>query len=126
MIVDIGGGTTDVSVISLWRRGVISYSIRAGGVKMDEAIINFIKRELSTSLIGDRTAEEVKLDLTPRCQSDRRTAGAYPRRDMVTNLPQTTEITSTQIYQGRYTSPAPAIFGRHQQVLERTLPEEQT
>jgi actin-like ATPase involved in cell morphogenesis len=67
MIVDIGGGTTDVSVISLGGV-VLSHSIRVGGVKMDEAIINFIKREFNI-LIGDRTAEEVKLDLA---------AGAHP------------------------------------------------
>ena len=61
MVVDIGGGTTDVAVVSLGGL-VVAQSVQVGGVKMDEAIINYIKREFNM-LIGDRTAEDVKLDL---------------------------------------------------------------
>ena len=61
MVVDIGGGTTDVAVVSLGGL-VVAQSVQVGGVKMDEAIINYIKREFNMR-IGDRTAEDVKLDL---------------------------------------------------------------
>ena len=120
MIVDIGGGTTDVSVISLGGV-VISHSIRVGGVKMDEAIINFIKREFNI-LIGDRTAEEVKLDLGAALPIREERRARIRGRDMVTNLPQTTEITSTQIYQAIH-EPCAAILSAIKWVLERTPPE---
>ena len=97
MVVDIGGGTTDAAVISLGGV-VISHSVRVGGVKMDEAIIDFIKREFNI-LIGDRTAEEVKLDLGSALPLRDERRARIRGRDMVTNLPQTTEITSTQIYE---------------------------
>ena len=120
MVVDIGGGTTDVAVISLGGI-VISHSVRVGGAKMDEAIIEFIKREFNI-LIGDRTAEEVKLDLAAALplRSERR--ARIRGRDMVTNLPQTTEINSTQIYEAIH-EPCLAILGAIKWVLERTPPE---
>jgi rod shape-determining protein MreB and related proteins len=120
MIVDIGGGTTDVSVISLGGV-VISHSIRVGGVKMDEAIINFIKREFNI-LIGDRTAEEVKLDLGAALPIREERRARIRGRDMVTNLPQTTEITSSQIYQAIH-EPCVAVLSAIKWVLERTPPE---
>jgi len=120
MIVDIGGGTTDVSVISLGGV-VISHSIRVGGVKMDEAIINFIKREFNI-LIGDRTAEEVKLDLGAALPIREERRARIRGRDMVTNLPQTTEITSTQVYQAIH-EPCVAVLSAIKWVLERTPPE---
>ena len=120
MVVDIGGGTTDVAVISLGGV-VISHSVRVGGTKMDEAILNFIKHEFNI-VIGDRTAEEVKLDLGSALplKDDRR--ARIRGRDMVTNLPQTTEITSAQIYEAIH-EPCLAILGAIKWVLERTPPE---
>ena len=121
MVVDIGGGTTDVAVISLGGI-VISHSIRVGGVKMDEAIINFIKREFNI-LIGDRTAEEIKLDLgkaLPSTNDERR--ARIRGRDIVTNLPRVTEINSSQIYRALQ-EPCQAIFNAIKWVLERTPPE---
>ncbi len=120
MIVDIGGGTTDVSVISLGGV-VISHSIRVGGGKLDEAIINFIKREFNI-LIGDRTAEEVKLDLGAALPIREERRARIRGRDMVTNLPQTTEITSSQIYEAIH-EPCLAILSAIKWVLERTPPE---
>jgi len=120
MVVDIGGGTTDVAVISLGGV-VISHSIRVGGTKMDEAIINFIKREFNI-LIGDRTAEEVKLDLGAALPLRDERRARIRGRDMVTNLPQTTEINSTQIYEAIH-EPCMAILGAIKWVLERTPPE---
>ena len=120
MVVDIGGGTTDVAVISLGGV-VISHSIRVGGVKLDEAIINYIKREFNI-LIGDRTAEEVKLDLGAALPIREERRARIRGRDMVTNLPQTTEITSTQIYQA-IREPCMAVLSAIKWVLERTPPE---
>lgn len=120
MVVDIGGGTTDVAVISLGGI-VISHSIRVGGVKMDEAIINFIKREFNI-LIGDRTAEEVKLDLGAALPLRDERRARIRGRDMVTNLPQTTEITSSQIYHA-IREPCMAVLSAIKWVLERTPPE---
>ena len=120
MVVDIGGGTTDVAVISLGGT-VISHSIRVGGVKMDEAITNYIKHEFNI-LIGDRTAEEVKLDLGSALPLREERRARIRGRDMVTNLPQTTEITSTQIYQAIH-EPCLAILDAIKWVLERTPPE---
>ena len=120
MVVDIGGGTTDAAVISLGGV-VISHSVRVGGVKMDEAIIDFIKREFNI-LIGDRTAEEVKLDLGSALPLRDERRARIRGRDMVTNLPQTTEITSTQIYEA-IQEPCQAILRAIKWVLERTPPE---
>jgi len=120
MVVDVGGGTTDVAVISLGGI-VISHSIRVGGVKMDEAIINFIKREFNI-LIGDRTSEEVKLDLGAALPIREERRARIRGRDIVTNLPQTTEITSTQIYQA-IREPCLAVLSAIKWVLERTPPE---
>lgn len=120
MVVDIGGGTTDVAVISLGGI-VISHSIRVGGVKMDEAITSFIKREFNI-LIGDRTAEEVKLDLGAALPIREERRARIRGRDLVTNLPQTTEITSTQIYRAIH-EPCLAILSAIKWVLERTPPE---
>ena len=112
--------TTDAAVISLGGV-VISHSVRVGGTKMDEAILNFIKHEFNI-VIGDRTAEEVKLDLGSALplKDDRR--ARIRGRDMVTNLPQTTEITSAQIYEA-IREPCLAILGAIKWVLERTPPE---
>jgi len=120
MVVDIGGGTTDVAVLSLGGT-VISHSIRVGGAKLDEAIINFIQREFNI-LIGDRTAEEVKLDLSAALPLREERRARIRGRDMVTNLPQTTEINSTQIYEAIH-EPCMAILGAIKWVLERTPPE---
>ena len=120
MVVDIGGGTTDVAVISLGGV-VISHSIRVGGVKMDEAIINFIKREFNI-LIGDRTAEEIKLDLGAALPIAETRRAHIRGRDMVTNLPQTTEITSRQIY-AAIKETCTAVLSAIKWVLERTPPE---
>jgi rod shape-determining protein MreB len=120
MVVDIGGGTTDVAVISLGGI-VISRSIRVGGSKLDEAIINFIKRECNI-LIGERTAEEVKLDLGSALPLNGVRKARIRGRDMVTNLPQITEITSSQIYEAIH-EPCMAIIEAIKWVLERTPPE---
>ncbi|MBN1778176.1 MAG: rod shape-determining protein [Clostridiales bacterium] len=120
MVVDIGGGTTDIAIISLGGV-VISHSIRVGGVKMDEAIVNFIKREFNI-LIGDRTAEEVKLDLGAALPINEERRARIRGRDLITNLPQTTEISSAQIYEAIH-DPCVAVLSAIKWLLERTPPE---
>lgn len=120
MVVDIGGGTTDVAVVSLGGM-VISHSIRVGGVKMDEAIINFIKREFNV-LIGDKTAEDVKLDLGAALPLNGERHALVRGRDLITKLPQTTELSSSQVHEA-LSEPCEAILNAIKWVLERTPPE---
>ena len=120
MVVDIGGGTTEVAVISLGGI-VVSRSVRVGGIRMDAAIINFIKREFNM-LIGDRTAEDVKFDLGTALPMNEVRRAFVRGRDLVTNLPQTAEITSTMVYEA-LKAPCQAILAAIQYVLERTPPE---
>jgi len=120
MVVDIGGGTTEVAVISLGGI-VISRSIRVGGIKMDEAIIEYIKREFNM-LIGDRMAEDVKFDLGAALQLNDSRRAFVRGRDLVTNLPQTKEINSNMMYEA-LREPCQEILMAIQYVLERTPPE---
>ena len=89
MIVDIGGGTTEVAVISLG--GIVySRSVRVGGDKMDEAIINFIRRNHNL-LIGESSAERIKLDIGAACPPDQATTGPYREvkgRDLMNGVPR--------------------------------------
>ena len=120
MVVDIGGGTTEAAVISLGGI-VISKSIRSGGIKMDEAIIDYVKREFNM-LIGDRTAEDVKFDLGAALQMNDTRRAFVRGRDLVTNLPQTVEINSNMVYEA-LRDPCQEILAAIQFVLERTPPE---
>ncbi len=120
MIVDIGGGTTEVAVISLGGI-VIGRSIRIGGVKMDEAVISYLRREFNM-LIGDRTAEEVKITLGSALELREERRVSVRGRDMITNLPQTAEITSSAIYRALQ-PPCEAILAAIHYVLEHTPPE---
>ncbi|MBQ9300258.1 MAG: rod shape-determining protein [Clostridia bacterium] len=120
MVVDIGGGTTETAVISLGGI-VVAKSIRTGGIKMDEAIIEYIKREFNM-LIGDRTAEDVKFDLGAALQMNDTRRAFVRGRDLVTNLPQTVEINSNMVYEA-LKEPCQEILAAIQFVLERTPPE---
>jgi rod shape-determining protein MreB len=95
MVVDIGGGTTEVAVISL--SGIVySQSIRIAGDTMDEAIINYIKRKHNL-LIGERTAEKIKIALGTAYSEDAIRAADVKGRDLVLGVPKTREITSEEI-----------------------------
>ncbi|MBE5787343.1 MAG: rod shape-determining protein [Clostridiales bacterium] len=120
MVVDIGGGTTEAAVISLGGV-VVSRSIRIGGIKLDEAIINYVKREFNM-LIGDRTAEDVKMTLGAALPLKEERRVLVRGRDMITNLPQTAEISSGRVYEALQ-APCQAILAAIQHVLERTPPE---
>ena len=120
MVVDIGGGTTDVAVVSLGGL-VVSQSIPVGGAKMDEAIINHIKREFNM-LIGDRTAEDVKLDLASAMPLTEERKVRSRGRDLLSPQAMDIEYTSRQAYSAIH-EPCKAIVAAIKWVLERTPPE---
>src|SRR6188474_3172057 len=95
MIVDIGGGTTEVAVISLGGI-VVSQSIRVGGDEMDEAIMSHIKKEYKL-LIGQQTAEELKLEIGSAWELPEEVQAEVRGRDMLTGLPKTIVITSEEV-----------------------------
>src|ERR1044071_2658667 len=95
MIVDIGGGTTEVAVISL--AGIVySQSLRVGGDKMDEAIINYIKRSYNL-LVGEQTAERVKCTIGTAYPDDKVETMEVKGRDMVAGVPKTVTVNSDEI-----------------------------
>ena len=120
MVVDIGGGTTDVAVVSLGGL-VVSQSIPVGGAKMDEAIINHIKREFNM-LIGDRTAEDVKIDLASAMPMEDGRSVRIRGRDLLSPQAMDIEYTSRQAYMAVH-EPCRAIVAAIRWVLERTPPE---
>lgn len=120
MVVDIGGGTTDVAVISLGGL-VVSQSIPVSGAKMDEAIINYIKREFNM-LIGDRTAEDVKIDLASAIPVNENRSVRIHGRDLLSPQAMDIEYTARQAYMAVH-EPCRAIVAAIRWVLERTPPE---
>lgn len=120
MVVDIGGGTTDIAVISLGGI-VLSQSLRVGGNKMDEAIIRHIRNAYSL-MIGDPTAEEVKIKIGSAYPLAQELKMEIRGRDMVAGLPKTVEVTSDEI-RDALTEPVRAIAEKLCQVLEETPPE---
>src|SRR5918911_1667691 len=98
MIVDIGGGTSEVAVISLGGI-VVSQSVRVGGDELDEAIINYVKREYKL-LIGQQTAEEVKLEIGSAYPLDEEVQAEIRGRDLVSGLPKTVVLTSEEVRAG--------------------------
>ena len=120
MIIDIGGGTTDIAVISL--NGIVSSkSIRVGGNKMDEVIQRHIKTKYSL-MIGDRTAEEIKMKIGSAYPLEQELVLEVRGRDLVAGLPKTIEVTSGEIRESLM-EPIMAIVDRVKSVLEQTPPE---
>jgi hypothetical protein len=95
MIVDIGGGTTEVAVISLGGI-VVSQSLRVGGDEMDDAIVNHIKKEYKL-LIGQQTAEEIKLEVGSAYRMREEVQAEVRGRDMLTGLPKTVILSSEEV-----------------------------
>lgn len=122
MIVDIGGGTTDVAVISLG--GIVtSQSIRIGGDKMDEAIVNFVKKNYNL-LIGERTAEEVKMAIGAvhiQPESEQLTY-VVNGRDLMTGLPRQVEVSNREIHTA-FKDIIQSIVDAIKGCLEKTPPE---
>jgi rod shape-determining protein MreB and related proteins len=120
MIVDIGGGTTEVAVISLG--GVVtSQSARVGGDELDNAIINFIKKEYSLAL-GERTAEEVKMALGSAWPLETELHAEIRGRDLVTGLPKTI-VTTTEEIREAIEEPVASIVDAVKVTLDKTPPE---
>jgi len=120
MIVDIGGGTTDVAVISL-AGAVYSRSLKVAGNELDEAIINFLKRRYNL-LIGERTAEQVKIEIGSACPLKEELKMEIKGRDLVEGVPKTMGITDSEVREA-LAEPISAIVEAVLQALERTPPE---
>ena len=120
MIVDIGGGTSEVAVISLGGI-VVSKSIRVGGEKIEEAIINYIKKEHNL-MVGERTAEEIKITIGSAFPIEQEEKMEIRGRDLVTGLPKNVEINSTGVLLAM-SEPLMAIIDAIKYTLEKTPPE---
>jgi rod shape-determining protein MreB len=120
MIVDIGGGTTEVAVISLGGI-VVSQSLRVGGDEMDDGIINHIKRDYKL-LIGQQTAEEIKLEIGSAWDMKEELQAEVRGRDMLTGLPKTVILTSEEIRRA-LDEPVTQIIEAIKSTLDKTPPE---
>ncbi len=120
MIVDIGGGTTEVAVISLGGI-VVSQSLRVGGDEMDEAIINHVKKEYKL-LIGQQTAEEIKLEVGSAFDMREEVQAEVRGRDMLTGLPKTVVLSSEEIRRA-LDEPVSQIIDAIRSTLDKTPPE---
>ncbi len=120
MIVDIGGGTTEVAVISLGGM-VVSKSIRIAGDEMDEAIISFFKKAYNL-LIGERTAEDVKIKIGSAYPLKQEKELEVKGRDLVTGLPKTVNVSSQEIREA-LNEPIKAIVDLIKETLEETPAE---
>ena len=120
MIVDIGGGTTEVAVLSL--SGIVySNSTRVGGDKMDESIINYVKRKYNL-LIGERTAELIKINIGTAYPTDEIRSLEIKGRDLVAGVPKTLELKSDEICEA-LAEPVNTVVESVKIALESTPPE---
>ena len=120
MVVDIGGGTTDIAVISL--AGIVySKSVRVAGNEMDEAIIQYIKKKYNL-LIGERTAEQIKLEIGSAFPLDEPITMEIKGRDLIEGIPKTLTITDAEIREA-LAEPISIIVNAVRVALERTPPE---
>lgn len=120
MIVDIGGGTTEVAVITL-KDVVFCRSIRVGGDEMDRAIVNYVKRKYSL-LIGERTAEQIKMQIGTVLVEDSIQEMEVKGRDLITGVPKTVTLTSTEVNESLLETVA-SIVEIVRVALENTPPE---
>ncbi|GAA0334023.1 cell shape-determining protein MreB [Bacillus carboniphilus] len=120
MVVDIGGGTTEVAIISLG--GIVtSQSIRIAGDEMDDAIISYIRKTYNL-MIGDRTAESIKMEIGAACDPEGVDNMEIRGRDLLTGLPKTIEITPEEIAKALHDT-VEAIVDAVKVTLEKTPPE---
>jgi len=120
MVVDIGGGTTDIAVISL--AGIVySKSVRVAGNEMDEAIIQYIKKKYNL-LIGERTSEQIKLEIGSAFPLDEPITMEIKGRDLIEGIPKTLTITDAEIREA-LAEPISVIVNAVRVALERTPPE---
>jgi rod shape-determining protein MreB len=120
MVVDIGGGTTEVAVVSLG--GIVtSQSIRIGGDELDESIITYIKKEYSL-MLGERTAEEIKIAISSAFPMPDEPQAEIRGRDLVTGLPKTIVVSAEEIRRA-IEEPVNAIVDAVKNTLDKTPPE---
>jgi rod shape-determining protein MreB len=120
MVVDIGGGTTDIAVISL--AGIVySKSVRVAGNEMDEAVIQYIKKKYNL-LIGERTAEQIKLEIGSAFPLDEPLTMEIKGRDLIEGIPKTLTVTDAEIREA-LAEPISIIVNSVRVALERTPPE---
>lgn len=120
MIVDIGGGTTEVAIISL-KDIVYSKSVRVGGDEMDRAIVQYVKRKYNL-LIGEKTAEEVKIKIGTAILSEEKKQIEVKGRDLVTGVPKTLTMSDAEVFEA-LAEPISVIIDAVRSALENTPPE---
>jgi rod shape-determining protein MreB len=120
MVVDIGGGTTDIAVLSL-DDIVICRSLRIGGMKLDEVITRHIRTQYNL-MVGDRTAEEIKVMIGSAVPLEKELKMEVRGRDLISGLPQTVEVSSHEIRECM-AEPITQIVNKVKSVLEKTPPE---
>ncbi len=120
MILDIGGGTTDIAVISLCQP-VVDSSLKVAGDKFDEAIIKYVRRKHNV-LIGEQTAEELKINIGCAYPREEELVMEVRGRNLITGMPATINVTSTEMLEA-LEEPVSQVFEAVHSVLERTPPE---
>jgi len=120
MIVDIGGGVTDISVVSL-ERAVVRSAVKTAGDQFDETIIRYLRRKHNL-MVGERTAEELKLTIGAAIRRTEKLFMDVTGRNLVTGLPKTIRVHSDEIFEA-LEEPVQALVEQVHAVLERTPPE---
>jgi rod shape-determining protein MreB len=120
MIIDIGGGTSEIAVLSLGAI-VVSTSLRVGGNKIDEAVSTYVRKKYNL-MIGDRTAEEIKIQIGTALPLERELTMDVRGRDLIAGLPRTIPLTSPEVMEAME-PPLQQIIGAVRLVLEQTPPE---
>lgn len=120
MVVDIGGGASEAAVISM-NGLVVAHSVRVAGLKIDEAIATYIRKKHNL-MIGEQTAEDIKIQIGSALPMEEELALEVRGRDQVTGLPRTIRVTSNEITEA-IAEPLTAISGVVRAVLEKTPPE---
>jgi rod shape-determining protein MreB len=120
MVIDVGGGTSEIAVIAL--NGIVNnISIRIGGDEMDEAVMLYLKKNYNL-LIGERSAEEIKMKIGSAYPMDEEESMEIKGRDLVAGIPKTMKISSVQVREA-LSEPVDAIIEAVRQALEETPPE---
>jgi len=120
MVIDIGGGTSEIAVIALGGI-VVSTSLRVGGTRIDEAIASYIRKKYNL-MIGERTAEEVKIEIGTALPLERELSMEVRGRDLIAGLPRTIPITSSEVMEA-IELPLQQLVAAVRSVLEQTPPE---
>jgi rod shape-determining protein MreB len=120
MVIDIGGGTSEIAVIALGGI-VVSTSLRVGGTRIDEAIGSYIRKKYNL-MVGERTAEEVKIEIGTALPLERELSMEVRGRDLIAGLPRTIPITSSEVMEA-IELPLQQLVAAVRSVLEQTPPE---